>query len=135
MKSGKSTEDWIRELIDERAPTRCTAAYELGKIGDCLAVDHLTLTLKDAYLSVRYYSAESLGNIGHRRAIPPLIKALTNKDQNFRTIIKDALKKITRLLFSSSDEWRDWFRKTKPSPEKDENERRNFFPSHESPSR
>jgi HEAT repeat protein len=111
MESGKSTEAWIRDLGDKRAPTRCTAAYELGRIGDNQAIEHLATVLKDGYFSVRQHAAESLGTIGHEDAIGPLIEALEDENQDFRAAVVCALAKITDLFFSSPEEWVDWFRK------------------------
>ncbi|MHC5036871.1 MAG: HEAT repeat domain-containing protein [Planctomycetota bacterium] len=116
MESEKSTEAWIQDLGDERAPTRCTAAYALGKIGDKQAVEHLSVALKDGYFSVRQHAAESLGIIGHRRAIGPLIEALRDDNLDFRKTVLNALTKITNQFFTSPDEWVDWFRKGKAFP-------------------
>jgi HEAT repeat protein len=116
MEPEKSTEAWIRDLMDEKAPTRCTAAFELGKTRDRRAVEHLALTLKDGYESVRRYSAESLGNIGHNSAVEPLIDALKDDDQDFRAIVATALAKITNLVFATPEEWTDWFRKRDGAP-------------------
>jgi HEAT repeat protein len=109
MNPEKSTEAWIRDLSDERAPTRCTAVYELGRIGDGRAVEHLVSALTDTYLSVRQYAAESLGILGNREAIGPLVKALEDDDLTSRAIIANALTKITSRFFSTPDEWSHWY--------------------------
>lgn len=117
MELRKSTEAWILDLGDERAPTRCTAAYELGKIGDNQAVEHLATVLKDCYFSVRLCAAEALGLIGNREAVGPLIKALGDDDRVFREAVLSALAKITNEFFSTPKEWTDWFRRGNERPE------------------
>ncbi|MHC5037897.1 MAG: HEAT repeat domain-containing protein [Planctomycetota bacterium] len=109
MEFKKPTKAWIQDLCDERAPTRCTAAYELGKIGDHRAVMHLVKALKDGYFSVRQYAAESLGILGNKRAIEPLIAALEDDNLDLREAVAGALAKITNQFFSTSEEWYDWF--------------------------
>ncbi|MHC4780643.1 MAG: HEAT repeat domain-containing protein [Planctomycetota bacterium] len=116
MESNKSTEAWIQDLSDELAPTRCTAAYELGKIGDDRAIEHLTSTLKDGYLSVRRHAAESLGTLGHEAAIGPLIEALGDDNEDFRAAVLCSLAKITDLIFDTPEGWVDWFRKSEALP-------------------
>ncbi|MHC4600678.1 MAG: HEAT repeat domain-containing protein [Planctomycetota bacterium] len=116
MESDKSTEAWILDLGDKRAPTRCTAAYELGKIGDNRAIEHLASVLKDGYFSVRQHAAESLGIIGHGDAVGPLIEALEDENQDFRAAVVCALTKITNHFFSTPEEWVDWFRKGNALP-------------------
>jgi HEAT repeat protein len=107
----KRLEDWIRDLNDERAPVRCTAAYELGKIPDDEAVRALARVLKDEYLSVRRYAAESLGLIGNDGAVESLIEALDDENSDFQTTVTEALGKITNQVFSTSGEWKAWFDK------------------------
>lgn len=110
MEDGKPTDSWIRDLYDEKAPTRCTAAYELGKAGDLRAVAHLVKALKDAYFSVRRYAAESLGILGNEEAVGGLIEALDDDDLDFREAVVGALARITNQFFSSPEEWNEWYR-------------------------
>ena len=109
MDSGKDVKELLLELKDERAPVRCTAAYELGKIGSEVAVEHLVALLKDDYLSVRICAAEALGNICDKRAIRPLIEVVGNEDLDISDAVVTALQKITGQTFKNPDEWKVWF--------------------------
>ncbi|MHC4597516.1 MAG: HEAT repeat domain-containing protein [Planctomycetota bacterium] len=116
MESDKSTEAWIADLGAELAPTRYTAAYELSEIGDNRVVVHLATTLKDCYFSVRNRAAESLGILGRLESVGPLIEALQDDDRDFRTTVLNALGKITNEVFSTPEEWKDWYREVRPVP-------------------
>jgi len=104
----------ILELKDDRRDVRSRAAYELGKHSDPRAIGPLIGALADndkfvrswaagalgkegpaavepllAVLagedsSVAYYAALALGEIGDLRAIPPLVKALSEGDYDIR---------------------------------------------------
>ena len=65
-----------------------------GAIAD--NVDRLIQDLKDNNTSVRAEAAEALGDIGDRRAVKPLIKALNDTDID-RVMIIDALEKINDI--------------------------------------
>ena len=66
----------IKQLKDKNKYVRGSAANELGKIGDSLAVEPLISCLKGNGWEVRWYAAKALGNIGDSRAVEPLIASL-----------------------------------------------------------
>lgn len=115
MDSTQRGRDWIRDLADARAPTRCTAAYELGKARDGVAVEALARALRDGYVSVRRAAAVSLGEIGLDGAVGPLIRALGDDDPEFRAAVVGALGRITKRAFPTPREWVAWYRSAEPS--------------------
>lgn len=73
-------------LADDSASVRSSAADALGKIGDPAAGDALLarFELPDPDLGVRRMLLAALGAVGHRPAIPLLIRWLGNPDPSQR---------------------------------------------------
>ncbi|MHC4597908.1 MAG: HEAT repeat domain-containing protein [Planctomycetota bacterium] len=109
MDSDEDVKELLQGLKDERAPVRCTAAYELGKIGSEVAVEHLVALLEDDYISVRICAAEALGHICDKRAIRPLIEVVGNEGLGITDAAVTALQKITGQTFGNPGKWEVWF--------------------------
>lgn len=78
---------------------RRTAAFELGEIGDPVAIPKLIQMLENGHGNIRKAAAEVLGNFRDERVSIALIKALTPKaiykdDDYFLSIVAEALGKI-----------------------------------------
>jgi HEAT repeat protein len=73
----------IRELKVKTNPDRWKLIITLGAFGD-KALEHLHTTLEDEDKWVRYFAADTLGNIGHRSSVDPLIQKLLDEDQDVR---------------------------------------------------
>jgi HEAT repeat protein len=58
------------------APRGYDAVEELGRLGDARAVDLLSSTLQESDAVLQAKTAQSLGAIGDRRAVPALIRLL-----------------------------------------------------------
>ena len=83
----------IRELKDKTKPDRWKLIIALGEFGEP-ALEHLHNTLGDEDKWVRYFAADSLGNIGHRSSVDPLIQKLLDEDQDVRWAAASALGRI-----------------------------------------
>jgi len=71
---------------------RCCACRALGLIGDSSVVDDLVERLKDDDIDVCIDAAESLGRLGDRRAVAPLLNSLQNDpDSDVKTAVVEAL--------------------------------------------
>ena len=106
----------LRKLHDERAvdilirlagdklekrQTRCFAIEALGGINDSRAVPTLIKSLQEKTtddISLCYTAIEALGNIGDAQTIPALLPLLENKDEQIRSAVVVALRKIQSPL-------------------------------------
>jgi len=74
---------------------RKNAVMTLAELGNSLAVDPLTISLKkDPDPRVRISAAEALSRLGGPRAVEPLVAALQDSDWNVRQVAWDELSKI-----------------------------------------
>lgn len=89
----KSIELLITNLRNEYWKTRVNAAYELGEIGDPVAVFPLIEALRDEERLVKESAVEALGKIGNQ-AVIPLIGALSDEDWVIKSAAESALVKI-----------------------------------------
>jgi HEAT repeat protein len=103
-------------LDDEDDFTRCQAAYVLGVLKDEQAVYPLVQLLeKDPYAVARQTAANSLGEIGDKHAVPPLINSLNDKNVLVRSASLVALNRITGAgLGPQKQTWADWWKQTHP---------------------
>jgi HEAT repeat protein len=83
----------IRELHDRTNPERFRSIIALGEFGE-QALNHLHASLEDNDKWVRYFSADTLGTIGHRSSVDPLIPKLLDEDQDVRWVAASALGRI-----------------------------------------
>lgn len=111
----------ISDLGDEDPMVRNYAAVNLGQTGDKQAIKPLAKALKDEDQDVRKAAKESLiqiliktlddedprarataakalGQIGDKRAVKPLAKALKDEEQGVRSAAKEGLTKIQKKL-------------------------------------
>lgn len=89
----RSIETLIAGLHRERdAEVRAVIAEALGYMGKKMAIEPLTLALRDRDEAVQIAAARSLGYIGDRRAIEPLLQALNDVDDRVRHAALEALK-------------------------------------------
>ncbi|HEX2915226.1 MAG TPA: HEAT repeat domain-containing protein [Chloroflexia bacterium] len=87
----------ISVLLSKNEPDeiRENAAYALGIIGKEEALFPLIKVLKDAQVSVRVWTANALGHLGDKRAIPALIETLkTDKNCKVREASVYALQEL-----------------------------------------
>jgi HEAT repeat protein len=89
----KTMEKKVQELKDTTNPERWRAVIALGEFGEP-AVEHLHQALGDDDKWVRYFAADTLGNIGHRSSVDPLIQVLVDEDQDVRWAAAAALGRI-----------------------------------------
>src|SRR3984957_2077716 len=98
--------DWTKWLMGKAVPSdRYYAAHLFGDLKDVRAVSILVPLLKDK--EVNYIVPWSLGQIGDKSAIPPLIETLDDKNPDMRVLAiygleqldaKEALSKLRTLL-------------------------------------
>jgi HEAT repeat protein len=86
-------EKTIRKLNDTTNPDRWKSIIALGEFGE-EALEYLHGTLNDDEKWVRYFAADTLGNIGHRSSVDPLIRKLLDDDQDVRWAAASALGRI-----------------------------------------
>lgn len=94
--------DAVRTLINvlrnshELPQFRATAAMGLGKLGHRyeIAIDPLIKSLNSDSWQVRWHSAGALGEIGHLRAVPRLVKTLDDHEADVRIRGAQALHKL-----------------------------------------
>lgn len=85
----------IRACSDERL--REKAVRTLGRIGDPTTLGVIIEALRDIHPLVRKAAAWSLGKMGRRKAVEPLIAALVDPDEEVRREVEEALTKIGTL--------------------------------------
>ena len=83
----------IRQLNDRTNPERFRSIIALGEFGE-EALEYLHSSLEDEDKWVRYFSADTLGAIGHRSSVDPLIRKLLDEDQDVRWVTASALGRI-----------------------------------------
>ena len=98
----------VADLTHRKARIRWTAADQLGKAGDCRAVESLIIALKDPHWLVRLHAAKALGRIRDSRAVVPLVNAAADKCPFVRRRVLVALGRfdeavIPVLAFALSD--------------------------------
>ncbi|MHC4470432.1 MAG: HEAT repeat domain-containing protein [Planctomycetota bacterium] len=107
-------------LSDRDDPyVRGHAAAALGAIGDPTSADDLINLLADSHSFVRIQAAGGLGEIGHEKAIPPLIEALGSAGAaTTEKMIIAALARIAKVngfpcdaeaLGRDAANWRSWY--------------------------
>ncbi len=77
LEAGWSNLDWT---LDDSAEVRAHAARVVATAGDARLADALVSLLDDPNLRVRFFAANALGRLQHRRAVPALIEVLRNND-------------------------------------------------------
>lgn len=84
----------------KRANTRlkCLLVDMLGRLKDPSAVDYLVGIFGDEFFTVRCRAAKTLGELGDRKAIPALLKAL--KEDPSEEVQKEATRALKRLKAS-----------------------------------
>ena len=109
-------------LNDPAIMVRASAAEALGKIGDPNAIDALAAALNsdDAYyrgssLWIRRHFVMAMGEIGHRKAYPVLLLALSDSDPMVVSESITALENISRQSFADGrsqsqqiEAWQRW---------------------------
>ena len=100
------------------------AAIALGQLAYPSAEDVLIRSLGDAHGDVRYYAAQSLGMVGDRKAVPPLINiVLSDPDDLLRAQASESLARLTheKALHIPGDvegsraNWQRWWAKQQHS--------------------
>ncbi len=89
-----SIQPLIKALNSKKTNIRRGVVVVLGEIGDFIAVDALTNSLKDPDWNVRFQSIEALGKIGDKRAIIPLSQCIRDKKADVRVKAVETLGKI-----------------------------------------
>jgi HEAT repeat protein len=86
-------------LTSKNAATRMKARKSLVALGKP-AVSSLTRTLQNSKQDhVRWEAAKTLGTIGDSRAIPSLVKALEDSDQDVVWLAAEALSKFKKIAW------------------------------------
>ena len=104
-------------LRDNDAHVRERAILALGHIGDERVVMDLMSKLGDSRRDVRKAAIYSLGLLRTKadRAVPQLIKMLSNRDDDVRAVSRLALVSITgQDLGDDATEWQKWFDAGRP---------------------
>lgn len=71
----------VQTLVTVReTPTRMAAVAELGRSKEPTVLEPLLAALRDANRDVRWVAIEALGELGDRRAVPPLVQYLRRKE-------------------------------------------------------
>lgn len=119
---GWALEALLRALDDEDPLTRNNAIIALRTIASPEAVDRLIRKgLTDNERWVRLNAASTLGEIGDRRAVEPLILAMRDNQQDRYVLeaVKYGLRKITGQDFGGSyTNWKNWWEDQKRPPPK-----------------
>ncbi len=97
------------KATDTSEITRQAAVIMLGEIGDRRGTDTLIQCLADKKYFVRRDAADALGRIGDRKALPVLVRAVRDNDPEVQQAAMAALRKITKLEFSTGKEWQQWW--------------------------
>jgi len=76
----------VKALSDTNWKIQVLAAYRLGEMGAeaQVAIPALTETMNSANPDVRFTIGKALGKIGSEAAVPALVQALQDKDENVR---------------------------------------------------
>jgi len=90
VKKLSSPNEWIREFSAREL--RYQDFWKNGQFDE--AVDALIKALEDSSPKVRHEAAETLGELGDRRAVEPLTQVLKDKDKQVQEAAQEALQKI-----------------------------------------
>ncbi len=85
------TSVWTRGLTARRWWRRAEAALALGFIRDASVFDSLITLLDDSHGEVRSAAVEALGRLGDLRAVPALLRCLSEQSHHQRVRIIDAV--------------------------------------------
>jgi HEAT repeat protein len=103
----------VEALGDEHLLVQIGASKALHRIG-APALAPLIEAIKDRSCRIRVHAIITLGDLGSKRAVKPLIDALRDEDREIRDIASFALEKITGQDFGRDyKKWRDWWEKNK----------------------
>lgn len=110
---GKTAEEWVKQLEGDGIFKRGRAAHALGILKDPATIPALIKALHDKNMTVRNFVVRALAAIGEP-AIPDLIQALKDQDQDVVGRVAQLLKIITKQDFGKDvGKWEDWFKKRK----------------------
>jgi len=101
---------------DTSEMTRQAAVVMLGEIGDRRGTDTLVTCLEDTKYFVRRDAASALGRIGDQKALPALVRATRDNDPEVRQAAMASLKNITKMEYSSGEQWQQWWQKQSATP-------------------
>jgi|CZKP01.1.fsa_nt_gi HEAT repeat protein len=97
--TGTNLESLMEMLASKDGVTRTKARKSLVALGKP-AVPYLTRILRNSKLDhLRWEAAKILGTIGDAKAIPPLVKALEDSDQDVAWLAAIALKKFKKAAW------------------------------------
>ncbi len=98
-------------LSHERTDVKVLAAELLGRPGDLAALDVLAEAVDDASSEVRAQAAESLGEIGVKEEVIPILASmLDDEDPEVLTAVLRALKGVTgQSGVHGVDGWKTWW--------------------------
>lgn len=105
----------LKALKDEGRGTRLSLIWALGEIKDSRAVRPLIASLKDAPTLCRWNSPQgsALEKIG-KPAVGPLIAALKDEDNDFRSEVARVITKITGKDFGENlIKWQKWWKENR----------------------
>jgi HEAT repeat protein len=86
-------EKTIQQLKNKNDPERWKAVIELARFGEP-AIEHLHQALGDEDKWVRYFAADTLGDMQSRTSVDHLIQKLLDEDQDVRFVTASALGRI-----------------------------------------
>jgi HEAT repeat protein len=86
-------EKTIQELKNKDNPERWKAVVALGQFGEP-ALEHIHAALNDNDKWVRYFAADTLGDLQHPGSVEHLIQRLLDEDQDVRFVSASALGRI-----------------------------------------
>ena len=108
----------IKALGDERYMVRWDAVKALGELKAEPAVPNLERVAKtDRQSDVRLAAVNSLGKIGGKEAIGPLIDVLSDKDENIAYFASQNLARLTGQNFGiQQGKWTQWWEENRDKP-------------------
>jgi len=80
----------LGELLSSDMQARLTAAAALGRLNEAAAVPALVVALRDPSAEAASESASSLGLIGDRSAVEPLINVIKNQENFYHCVVRAA---------------------------------------------
>jgi HEAT repeat protein len=86
-------EKTIQELKNKDNPDRWKAVIALGQFGEP-ALEHIHTALNDEDKWVRYFAADTLGDLQNPGSVEHLIQKLLDEDQDVRFVTASALGRI-----------------------------------------
>ena len=108
----------IKALGDERYMVRWDAVKALGEMKAGLAIPNLDHVAKtDRQSDVRLAAVTSMGKIGGKEAIEPLIDVLSDKDENIAYFASQNLARLTGQSFGIQQaKWAKWWDENRDRP-------------------